>query len=185
MQAPTLFIIAADLTKMQVNANIDESDVGRIRPGQHGDVPRRRLPDRAVRRDRRAGPPPADGRSRTSTTYATVINVPNPELKLKPGMTANVNVEIAKRTDVAPGSERRAAVPSDARDIRSAQAHSAAWPARVGRRRAGTRWTGRTGCPRGTGGSRCSGFTRCSGCSRCAECAGGRTCSGGADCAKR
>ena len=35
MQAPTLFIIAADLTKMQVNANIDEADVGRIRPGQH------------------------------------------------------------------------------------------------------------------------------------------------------
>src|SRR5437879_6083447 len=35
MQAPTLFIIAADLTKMQVSANIDESDIGRIRPGQH------------------------------------------------------------------------------------------------------------------------------------------------------
>ena len=35
MQAPTLFIIAADLTKMQVNANIDEADVGRIRPSQH------------------------------------------------------------------------------------------------------------------------------------------------------
>jgi HlyD family secretion protein len=35
MQAPTLFVIAADLTKMQVNANIDEADVGRIRPGQH------------------------------------------------------------------------------------------------------------------------------------------------------
>ena len=35
MQAPTLFIIAADLTKMQVNANIDEADVGRIRPAQH------------------------------------------------------------------------------------------------------------------------------------------------------
>ena len=34
MSAPTLFIIAADLTKMQVNASIDESDVGRIRPGQ-------------------------------------------------------------------------------------------------------------------------------------------------------
>src|SRR5206468_1390798 len=34
MQAPTLFIIAADLTKMQVNASVDESDVGRIRPGQ-------------------------------------------------------------------------------------------------------------------------------------------------------
>src|SRR4029079_717627 len=35
MQAPVLFVIAADLTKMQVNANIDEADVGRIRPGQH------------------------------------------------------------------------------------------------------------------------------------------------------
>jgi multidrug resistance efflux pump len=35
MQAPTLFVIAADLTEMQVNANIDEADVGRIRPGQH------------------------------------------------------------------------------------------------------------------------------------------------------
>src|SRR5204863_6975942 len=35
LQSPTLFIIAADLTKMQVSANIDEADVGRIRPGQH------------------------------------------------------------------------------------------------------------------------------------------------------
>ena len=34
MSAPTLFILAADLTKMQVNANIDEADVGRMRPGQ-------------------------------------------------------------------------------------------------------------------------------------------------------
>ena len=47
MQSPTLFIIAADLTKMQVNANIDESDVGRMRPGTDGRLPRRRLPDRA------------------------------------------------------------------------------------------------------------------------------------------
>ncbi|PYR39035.1 MAG: efflux RND transporter periplasmic adaptor subunit, partial [Acidobacteria bacterium] len=35
LQSPTLFVLAADLTKMQVNANIDEADVGRIRPGQH------------------------------------------------------------------------------------------------------------------------------------------------------
>ena len=45
-------IIAADLTKMQVNANIDEADVGRMRPGQDGDVPRRRLPDRHLQRRR-------------------------------------------------------------------------------------------------------------------------------------
>ena len=99
MQAPTLFIIAADLTKMQVNANIDEADVGRIRPGQHvtfkvdayptetfeGTVSQIRLQPVVVS---------------NVTTYGTVIDVPNAQLKLKPGMTANVKVEIAKRTDV-------------------------------------------------------------------------------------
>jgi len=99
MQAPTLFVIAADLTKMQVNANIDEADVGRIRPGQHvtfhvdayptetfeGTVSQIRLQPVVVQ---------------NVTTYGTVIDVPNPELKLKPGMTANVKVEIAKRTNV-------------------------------------------------------------------------------------
>jgi len=99
MQAPTLFIIAADLTKMQVNANIDEADVGRIRPGQHvtfhvdayptdnfeGTVSQIRLQPVVVS---------------NVTTYGTVIDVPNPQLKLKPGMTANVKVEIAKRSDV-------------------------------------------------------------------------------------
>jgi HlyD family secretion protein len=98
MQAPTLFIIAADLTEMQVNANIDEADVGRIRPGQHvtfrvdayptdnfqGTVTQVRLQPVVVQ---------------NVTTYGTVITVPNSELKLKPGMTANVKIEIAKRTN--------------------------------------------------------------------------------------
>jgi HlyD family secretion protein len=99
MQAPTLFIIAADLTKMQVNANIDEADVGRIRPNQavtfrvdaypgeefQGAVSQIRLQPVVVQ---------------NVTTYATIINVPNPELKLKPGMTANLRVQIARRPDV-------------------------------------------------------------------------------------
>src|SRR5262252_3457660 len=99
MQAPTLFVIAADLTKMQVNANIDEADVGRIRPGQHvtfkvdayptdtfeGTVSQIRLQPVVVQ---------------NVTTYGTVIDVPNAQLKLKPGMTANVKVEISKRTDI-------------------------------------------------------------------------------------
>src|SRR4051812_30390416 len=99
MQAPTLFVIAADLTKMQVNANIDESDVGRMRPGQHvtfkvdayptdtfeGTVSQIRLQPVVVS---------------NVTTYGTVIDVPNAQLKLKPGMTANVKLEIAKRADV-------------------------------------------------------------------------------------
>jgi len=98
MQAPTLFIIAADLTKMQVNANIDEADVGRIRPAQHvtfrvdayptetfeGNVSQIRLQPVVVQ---------------NVTTYGTVIDVPNAQLKLKPGMTANVKIEIAKRSD--------------------------------------------------------------------------------------
>src|SRR5437588_11329493 len=99
MQAPTLFIIAADLTEMQVNANIDEADVGRIRPGQHvtfrvdayptdtfqGTVAQIRLQPTVVQ---------------NVTSYATQIDVPNPALKLKPGMTANVKVEVAHKTDV-------------------------------------------------------------------------------------
>jgi HlyD family secretion protein len=99
MSAPTLFIIAADLTKMQVNASVDESDVGRIRPNQqvrfrvdayageefHGTLSQVRLQPVVVQ---------------NVVTYNTVIDVPNPELKLKPGMTANVTIEVARRNDV-------------------------------------------------------------------------------------
>jgi HlyD family secretion protein len=99
LQSPTLFVIAADLTKMQVNANIDEADVGRIRPGQnvtfrvdayptedfHGQVAQIRLQPVVVQ---------------NVTTYGTVIDVPNGQLKLKPGMTANVKIEIARKSGV-------------------------------------------------------------------------------------
>ncbi len=97
--APTLFIIAADLTKMKCTANIDESDVGRIRPGQAvtfrvdaypteefaGTVSQVRLQPIVVQ---------------NVVTYGTVIDVPNTSLKLKPGMTANVQIQIARRTNV-------------------------------------------------------------------------------------
>jgi HlyD family secretion protein len=99
MSAPTLFLLAADLTKMQVIASLDESDVGRIRPQQlvHfkvdaypnedflGKVTQVRLQPQTVQ---------------NVVTYSTVIDVPNPDLKLKPGMTANVNIEIARRNNV-------------------------------------------------------------------------------------
>ncbi|MGE5815122.1 MAG: efflux RND transporter periplasmic adaptor subunit [Acidobacteriota bacterium] len=99
MQAPTLFVIAADLTKMQVNANIDEADVGRIRPNQHvvfrvdayptsefdGTVSQIRLQPTTVQ---------------NVVTYVTVIDVPNNDLRLKPGMTANVQIQIATRNSV-------------------------------------------------------------------------------------
>jgi len=99
MSAPTLFLLAADLTKMQVLASLDESDVGRIRPGQAvrfrvdayptdeflGTVTQVRLQPTTVQ---------------NVVTYQTVIDVPNPDLRLKPGMTATVNIEIARRTNV-------------------------------------------------------------------------------------
>jgi multidrug efflux pump subunit AcrA (membrane-fusion protein) len=99
MNAPTLFVIAADLTRMRVIANIDESDVGRMRPGQRvtfrvdafpsdvftGIVAQVRLQPTVVQ---------------NVVTYSTVISVPNEQLKLKPGMTANVTIEIARRDGV-------------------------------------------------------------------------------------
>lgn len=99
MNAPTLFTIAADLTKMQVNANVDESDVGRIRPGQ---VVKFRVDAYPI--EEFTGTVAQVRLNPTTTqnvvTYATVIDVPNASLKLKPGMTANVTIEIAKRADV-------------------------------------------------------------------------------------
>jgi HlyD family secretion protein len=99
MQAPTLFVLAADLTKMQVVANLDESDVGRIRPGQVVTFRVDAYPNETFRgavSQVRLNPIV----QQNVVTYATVIDVPNNDLKLKPGMTANVNVEIARSSNV-------------------------------------------------------------------------------------
>ena len=99
LQAPELFVIAADLTKMRVIANIDESDVGRIRPNQRvtftvdaypgeefeGSVSQIRLEPVVTQ---------------NVVTYATVVDAPNPDLRLKPGMTATIALETARRENV-------------------------------------------------------------------------------------
>ncbi len=99
LQAPILFTIANDLRKMQINANVAEADVGNIEVGQavefsvdaypyrtfHGEVAQVRNAPITVQ---------------NVVTYDTVIAVTNDDLKLKPGMTANVSVVIAKRQDV-------------------------------------------------------------------------------------
>jgi HlyD family secretion protein len=97
--APTLFILAADLSKLQLLSNIDESDVGRIRPGQTVRFRVDAYPADefiGVVSQVRLNPIVQQG----VVSYATVIDVNNPDLRLRPGMTANVNVEIARRTDV-------------------------------------------------------------------------------------
>ena len=97
-QAPELFVIAADLTKMRVIANIDESDVGRIRPNQRVTFTVDAFPGDAFEgtvSQIRLEPVV----QQNVVTYATVIDAPNSELKLKPGMTATVSIEIARRDD--------------------------------------------------------------------------------------
>jgi len=99
MQAPTLFLIAADLMRMRVNASVDESDVGRIQPGQ---LVRFRVD--AFPADEFIG---AVAQVRLAplvqqnvVTYQTLIDVANEELKLRPGMTANVTIEVIRRDNV-------------------------------------------------------------------------------------
>ena len=99
LQAPELFVIAADLTKMRVIANVDESDVGRIRPQQPVSFVVDAYPDETfggVVSQIRLEPIV----QQNVVTYATVIDAPNPDLKLKPGMTATATIEIARRDDV-------------------------------------------------------------------------------------
>ena len=99
LQAPTLFLLAAGLEEMQLKANIDESDLGAIREGQTVAFTVDAYP-----RDRFEGTveqvrlnPVVE---QNVVTYAAIITAPNPELKLKPGLTANVTIEVARRDNV-------------------------------------------------------------------------------------
>jgi HlyD family secretion protein len=89
--APTIFQIAQDLTKMQVDTNIDESDIARIQVGQEAtftvDAYSGQVFRGQVQQIRRA---PINVQN--VITYVVVVNVDNPDLKLFPGMTANVRI---------------------------------------------------------------------------------------------
>ena len=98
-QAPVLFLIAHDLTRMQVLADIDEADVGQLQTGNpvtftvdafptdsfNGQISQVRLEPQAVQ---------------NVVTYTAVIDVPNPDQKLKPGMTANITATVQEHEDV-------------------------------------------------------------------------------------
>jgi HlyD family secretion protein len=98
MSSPTLFTIAADLTEMRLSVGVDESDVANIRPKQAAAFRVDAYPD-----DRFPGVVSQVRLEPTVTqnvvTYAVVIEVPNPDLKLRPGMTAHATVEVAVRDD--------------------------------------------------------------------------------------
>ena len=99
LQAPTLFVIAEDLAKMQVDTNVAEADVGRLRAGMDASFTVDAYPSETfhgtVRQIRNA-----PQTVQNVVTYDAVIDVANPGLKLKPGMTANVTFVYAEKDDV-------------------------------------------------------------------------------------
>jgi HlyD family secretion protein len=98
-QTPTLFLIAGDLTKMQVDTNVSESDVGRVREGQHATFTVDAYPGQPFH-GKIAQVRNAPITVQNVVTYDVVVAVDNPELELKPGMTANVSITTAKRDQV-------------------------------------------------------------------------------------
>jgi HlyD family secretion protein len=91
--APTLFVIAKDLTKMQVRAAVDEADIGGVRSGQNVTFTVDAFPDdifEGTVQEILLHP----SVSANVVTYATLINVDNKAMKLKPGMTASINIYI-------------------------------------------------------------------------------------------
>ncbi len=98
LQAPVLFTIAQDLTEMQVDSSVDEADIGKIRVGQEAEFTVDAYPES-----------PFHGTVhdiynqplivQNVVTYDAIIRVKNPDLKLKPGMTANITITVGHAAD--------------------------------------------------------------------------------------
>ena len=95
-QTPTLFLIAADLTNMQVDANVSESDIGGVTLGNMVSFTVEAFPDRTFQ-GRVVQVRQAPQAVQNVITYDVVISAPNPELLLKPGMTATTRIVIDHR----------------------------------------------------------------------------------------
>lgn len=111
-QTPTLFVLAQDLTRMQVIANVSESDIGGVTEGKSADFRVDAYPREffhgIVTQVRNA---PVS--IQNVVTYDVIISVDNPELKLKPGMTANITIVTARNEDAlrAPNAALRFRMP--------------------------------------------------------------------------
>ena len=107
-ETPTLFTIAADLTQMQVVADVDEADIGGVKDGQRVTFSVDAYPNdtfEGVVTQIRLGEDSStssgsSGTSGTVVTYEVVISPPNPDLKLKPRLTANVTIYTLDRKNV-------------------------------------------------------------------------------------
>lgn len=98
-QTPTLFLIATDLTRMQVDTNVSESDIGGIKTGNKAaftvDAYPRRIFEGTVVQVRQS-----PQTVQNVVTYDAVVGVANPDLTLKPGMTASMRIVVAQKDDV-------------------------------------------------------------------------------------
>lgn len=98
-QTPTLFVLAQDLSKMRVYADIDEADVGRVQDGMPAEINVDAFPSVTFKGKVvmvRLAPVTTQG----VVTYAAIIDVENPDLKLRPGMTATVTVTSGEAKEV-------------------------------------------------------------------------------------
>ena len=112
LNAPTLFTIVNDLREMEINAYVSEADIGSIADDQAVNFTVDAYPDRTFRgkvTQIRNSPQ----REQSVIVYSTIVNVDNSDLKLKPGMTANVEIVTAAREGVVrvPNSALRVRVP--------------------------------------------------------------------------
>ncbi len=98
-QTPELFLVAQDLTKMQIETNVSEADIGNVTVGQEADYTIDGYPNEVFK-----GKVNQVRLSSTTTsnvvTYTVVIAVNNEDLKLKPGMTANVSIVVDKKENI-------------------------------------------------------------------------------------
>jgi HlyD family secretion protein len=105
---PNLFTIGSDLTKMQVQANVDEADIGQVKKGQPVTFTVDAYPSESFSGDvRQVRLQPVV--TSNVVTYTVIVNAPNPDKKLMPGMTANITVLVQKIDSVliVPGKALR------------------------------------------------------------------------------
>ncbi|MBT1073286.1 efflux RND transporter periplasmic adaptor subunit [Pelotalea chapellei] len=98
-QTPTLFTIAQDLTKMQIEVSVDEADISRIKLDQKATFTVDAYPEQTFQ-GRVVQIRSAPVVTQNVVTYVVVVNVDNTDLKLLPGMTANVSIQVAVKEDV-------------------------------------------------------------------------------------
>ena len=139
-ETPPLFLIAADLTVIHVDANVGEKDIGEVKPGDKATFAVEAFPNRPFTGEvTQIRPSPQT--IQNVATYDVVISAPNPDLLLKPGMIATIRIVVDRRDDVlrAPNqalrySPRDLAVPNGAGGPRtSSDGWSQLWILRDGK----------------------------------------------------